>query len=92
MAQQSLGILTIVRVESDADAGPDLQREAVDLERLGDHFVEAPGELADRLHPYPAACGDQEGELVTAEAGDEVILASTDSSLGSIFCNSMSPA
>ena len=68
--EQRLGVLAVVGVERDPDAGLDLDGELLELEPLGDRLAHAGAGLDRRVGA--ADVGDQHRELVAAEAGDGV--------------------
>ncbi len=71
LAQQGIGILAIVRIDADADAGADRVAPLLELERLGKRH----GEFLRHpcRGPGRRRMADDDGELVAAQAGDEVV-------------------
>ena len=73
VAQQLLGVGAVPRGQHDADAGLDVEDDAVDVEGLVQGLAEPLGDglrLADAVHER-----QQDGELVAAEARDGVAVA-----------------
>ena len=72
VAQERRDVLAVVGLQRDADRGAELDGDAGDVEREGQGTVQARGHLADG-----AAMGHdgQDGELVAAEAGQDVVAA-----------------
>ena len=68
--EQRLGVLAVLGVERDPDARLDLDADVLELEALGDRRAHA-GRRVERVLGA-ADVGEQDGELVAAEAGDRV--------------------
>ncbi len=72
-AQQRGGVATVVRVAGDADRCLDVHRDAAQQELAVQRAAEATGDLEARLGAVAAA--DEDGELVTAEACEQIRVA-----------------
>ena len=72
-AQQRVGVLTVLREAGDADAGADLERQLVDHERLADRLEQARDDHVQD-GDVVGVLGEQDPELVAAEACDEPAL------------------
>ena len=70
-AQQLVGGGAVVREAGEADAGADVEQDPVDLERLLERGDQPLGDHAAALRA--AGAGRQHGELVAAEAGEQVV-------------------
>jgi len=68
--QEHLDVRRVVRVQRDADAGLDLERDPAQPDRLGQRGAQPDGHLPG--HALVGRRGQQHGELVTAQPGDQI--------------------
>ena len=85
-----LDVIAVLGGAGDADRGVDLEREPVDRERLAELAQQLLGDGAGLIGA--GEVGQQDAELVAAEAGDGVLLVERGASRSATSCSSRSPA
>ena len=73
--QQRLGVIAVLRVPRDADAGVDLERDLVEHHRLADAAQSTSSTICTERDHVVAATRRQDRELVTAEARHQAAVA-----------------
>ena len=67
-----VGAIGVDRIMRDADAGADIDLAGADIHRLGLNLGEDAARRCRRALSMSSTVGDDDGELVPAEAGDQV--------------------